>query len=219
MTDTGARARAGGRRYAGLAPAERALLRRRALLDAALDRFGTDGYAATSVKQLCRTSALTERYFYESFRDRETCLRELYLELADDLTAVTGTAVAQAGEGSDAAAERGLAAFVGYLTEDPRRARVVLVEVVGVSPALEEARYGVLAGFADMITAVLVGAGVEPTQREALAGVALAGAVNHLLVDRLMSGGEQDPAMLVEVCVTLFSAARSRFADERTAGR
>ncbi|WP_137723778.1 TetR/AcrR family transcriptional regulator [Prescottella subtropica] len=203
-----------GRRYAGLDPAERTRVRRSALLDAALECFGTGGYASTSVKQICREAGLTERYFYESFQDRAACLHDLYVELTDRLRTLTADAVTGAGEGDDAPA-RGLAAFVGYLTEDARRAKVVLVEVVGVAPGLEDTRYRVLGGFADMITPLLVGAGTMPDARDALTGVALAGAVNHLLVDWLLGGGRQDPELLVSVCETLFSAARTRLAVER----
>lgn len=208
-----------GRHYSGMSPEQRIQARRQALLGSSLQLFGTAGYAATSVKALCREAGLTERYFYESFRDREACLHSLYGELTHELRTVTVAAVAEAGEEVEEIARRGLSAFVGYLTDDPRRARVVLIEVVGVSPALEAVRHGVLSEFADVINRVLTGAAPDDAVqvRETLTGVALAGAVNHLLVDWLMGGRKQEPALLVDVCATLFSAAQERLASERTA--
>lgn len=201
-----------GRRYQGLTWQERTHARRAAILDAGLEMFGTLGYAASSVKKICGAAGLTERYFYESFTDRESCLAELYTALVDQMRAATLAAVESGPTDVDAAAQAGLQAFIGYLTEDPRRARVVLVEVVGVSPGMEQRRHGVLAEFADTVTAVWAASRTEPlTQKERSTAVALVGGVNHLLVDWLMTGGAQRPSELVDVCATLFTAARQRF--------
>ena len=58
------------RTYGGVSGEDRAAARRARLLDAGLERFGTDGWAATGVKDICREAGLTDRYFYESFDDR-----------------------------------------------------------------------------------------------------------------------------------------------------
>ncbi|MEB3031376.1 TetR/AcrR family transcriptional regulator [[Mycobacterium] nativiensis] len=200
-----------GRTYQGLALQERRSQRRAAIVAAGLEVFGTLGYAASSVKTICGVAGLTERYFYESFTDRESCLTEVYSQLVEQMGAATRAAVEAADADVDAQAQAGLRAFIGYLTDDPRRARTVLVEVVGVSPAMEQRRHGVLAGFADLIVAVWAASRSEPlTQRERLTAVALVGAVNHLLVDWLMTGGGQSSAELADICATLFSAARDR---------
>ncbi|MFD4461226.1 TetR/AcrR family transcriptional regulator [Nocardia sp. NPDC058480] len=200
------------RRYTGLAPVERTRQRRIALLEAALDRYGVDGYQATSVKRLCQQAALTERYFYESFGDREECLAALYDRLVHDMRSATLAAMAEATEAgaSDIATivRSGLAGFVNYLTEDPRRARVVLVEVVGVSPAMEQRRHGVLREFADIVMNVWSAMEAEQTpQARHLTAVALVGAVNHLLVYWLMAGRQEDPDELTATCASLFTAA------------
>lgn len=83
-----------GRRYSGLDADQRTRQRRDAILAAALELFGTNGYAATSVKQICREAALTERYFYESFTDRHACLVALYSDLAQEMSTATTTAIA-----------------------------------------------------------------------------------------------------------------------------
>lgn len=199
------------RRYQGLTAQERASQRRAAIVAAGLEVFGTLGYAASSVKTICGVAGLTERYFYESFSDRESCLAEVYSQLVEQMRAATLAAVEAAAADADARARAGLGAFIGYLTDDPRRARTVLVEVVGVSPAMEQRRHGVLAEFAGIIAVVWSSLRAEPLkQREKLTAVALVGAVNHLLVDWLMTGGGQSPAELTEVCAGLFAAARER---------
>lgn len=209
-----------GRNYSGLGPDERVRRRRTAVLAAALDLFGTQGYAPTSVKQICQGAGLTERYFYASFRDRHACLVGLYGELTRDLRSATTAAIDRSADGGlDAVITSGLAAFVDFLTADPRRARVVLIEVVGVSPELEASRHRVLREFAELVTTVWSST-IEPaagapgqariTDVQRLTAVGLVGAVNHLLADWLLSGRENDPAMLVEVCTALFSAAHAK---------
>ncbi|GGK62116.1 TetR/AcrR family transcriptional regulator [Nocardia camponoti] len=198
-----------GRRYSGMDAEERTRARRSALLDAALEMFGTGGFTSATVKQICAKAALTERYFYESFRDRETCLTALYTELVGELTVATNEAISAAAPGIESAIHAGLGAFVGYLTDDPRRARVILIEVVGVSPELEELRHGVLRAFADVIGAVWAAEpDTDPDDEDSrLTAVALSGAVNNLLVDWLMTGRQQTPDVLTRVCTRLFAAA------------
>lgn len=202
--------RPAGRRYSGRTPAERVEQRRTALLDAALELFGTQGYAVGSVKQLCGLAGLTERYFYESFRDREACLAALYDELASRLEERTLAALRATGPGLDELIGAGLAGFIGYLTEDPRRARVVLIEVVGVSAAMEQRRHAVLGDYAELVAGLWSSARARPmTEHERLTCVALVGGVNHLLVDWLLGGRTHDPRRLVEVCTGLFTAIRA----------
>lgn len=210
MTQTTAKQRRQGRRYSGRDASERTQQRRRAMLDAALELFAEQGYPATSVKQICRQAGLTERYFYESFRDRHACLVTLYGELADQMRATTIAAIDDAsGLDIDAVTRRALSAFVDYLISDPRRAKVVLLEVVGVSADLEERRHTVLRNFAELaITVWLDQAGSAPTNQQRLATVGLVGAVNHLLVDWLHRGQKEKPQELVEICSTLFLATR-----------
>ncbi|MFZ2530612.1 MAG: TetR/AcrR family transcriptional regulator [Rhodococcus sp. (in: high G+C Gram-positive bacteria)] len=205
---TTARERSGGRRYSGLAAEDRTRARRVAIIDAALEEFGTTGFAATSVKQICTAAGLTERYFYESFRDRQACLTELYGTLVTELRAATAAAIAAADD-TESAILGGLTAFVEYLTDDPRRARVILIEVVGVSPEVEELRHAVLRAFSDLIRSVWsTEQGVDvDDERTRLTAIALSGAVNNLLVDWMMSGRQQPPLVLAEVSATLFVSA------------
>ncbi|MFD4180381.1 TetR/AcrR family transcriptional regulator [Rhodococcus sp. NPDC058514] len=200
---------AAGRRYAGLDAGQRAAARRAAILAAALELFGTNGYAATSVKQICGAADLTERYFYESFTDRHASLKEVYVDIIDEVRRATLAALGELDLPTEELAARGLSAFVTTLTDDPRRAQIVLIEVVGVSPELEKCRHDVLREFADLIGTVWfaeVRAGV-PRDFVRLTAIALVGAVNHLLVDWLLGGREQDPGDLVAVCVALFVAS------------
>lgn len=202
-----------GRRYGGLDPTERMRQRRAAILEAATDLFAVTGYRNTSVKQICDKAGLTQRYFYESFTDKEAALVSVYDELAGQMRADTlsGIEAATVPDDRDVVTEYGLAAFIGNLTDDTRRAQIVLIEVVGVSPQLETRRHAVLHEFADLVTHTWLGH-TDPTSRQRLVAVALVGGVNHLLVDWLLSGKPQQPGELVQACVTLFAGARQQLA-------
>lgn len=213
MADRAANRQGRGSRYSGLDAAERTHQRRTALLAAALELFATQGYPATSVKQICRQAGLTERYFYESFSDRHACLAALYGELADQMRIATAAAADEAADlDTDEVTRRALSAFVDYLASDPRRARVVLIEVVGVSAELEGRRHAVLRSFAELTTTVWLGrtGRARPTTPQRLAAIGLVGAVNHLLVDWLHRGQKETREELVGICSTLFSAVRCR---------
>ncbi|MET7784488.1 MULTISPECIES: TetR/AcrR family transcriptional regulator [Streptomyces] len=119
--------------------AQRQQERRTRLIQAGLDLFGTVGYASVSVKQACSHAGLTERYFYESFRDREDLLTGVYNELIATIRAETAQAAAAAAPDVDAQLRAGLEVFIRTLAGDARMARVVLIEVVAPAPA---SKYG-----------------------------------------------------------------------------
>ncbi|NLE81585.1 MAG: TetR/AcrR family transcriptional regulator [Rhodococcus sp.] len=199
-----------GRRYSGLEPEERKAARRRALTAAAIQLFGTQGYTSTTVKQICQEADLTQRYFYESFKDREACLTAVYEGVIAEVTGLTLAAIDDASQFEDMAL-MGVTAFVHHFTADPLQAQIVMIEVVGVSPDLEKTRYKVLSDFADLVGTVWLQNVSNVDRRVAFTvAVGMVGAVNHLLVDWLLSGRKQDPAELIAVCVALFEAARDR---------
>ncbi len=205
-----------GRRYGGRDAAQRQQERRTRLVQAGLDLFGTAGYASVSVKQVCSHAGLTERYFYESFRDREDLLAGVYNELIATIMAETAAAAAAAAPDIDAQLRAGLEVFIRTLAGDARKARLVLIEVVGASPRLEVRRREVLHEFAALIAAV-VGPPPDPEapsdRRLAMTVMSLVGGVNELLVDWTL--GHQDATVdeLIDLCHTLFVAAYRTISD------
>ncbi|HET6290833.1 MAG TPA: TetR family transcriptional regulator, partial [Amycolatopsis sp.] len=62
------------RRYSGKTADERRAERRLALLGAALDIWQEQGWAAVTMRGVCARANLTDRYFYESFANRDVLL-------------------------------------------------------------------------------------------------------------------------------------------------
>lgn len=183
--------------YGGVSAEARREQRRLALIDAGLTLFGTEGYPNAPVKKICDEAGLTQRYFYESFTDREALLDAVYRSCVDALRESAGAAaltyLAQIPEvtaGGPVPADRipGLAhtafgAFLETLTADPRRARVVLIEVVGVSPDLEKLRIGAIHSWAEMILGFAARPERPASAEDRLAAIGLVGAITQLLVD------------------------------------
>jgi AcrR family transcriptional regulator len=174
-----------GRRYAEKTAPERRADRRSRLLAAAVDAFGTGGYRAASIEQLCADAGISTRNFYEEFSNRE----DLLVALHDDLNARALMAVVEAladvdPDDLELRARLGVEAYFRVMTEDRRWARIALVESVGVSPAAEAHRRAAIDRFAEVIrieTTRLAAAGVIGERDYALTSVALVGAINGLI--------------------------------------
>ena len=137
-----------GRSWRGQSPSERREARRRRLLDAALELFGTSGYAASSLTALCAAANVSPRHFYELYDGREQLLAELFDEIADEMARAVREAQACAPLTPEGRIRAGLRAALSHQTEDPRRARVLQIEAVGVTPWLEQHRRESIARFA-----------------------------------------------------------------------
>lgn len=192
-----------GRVYGGRSEPERRADRRARLLAAALELFGTEGWASTTIERICATASVATRSFYEEFASREAALLAVYQGV---MTGVIGEVVprvaALRGSPEDQIRE-GLTGYVAYVTEDPRRARVAHHEV-RLAGALEHHRRATMRRFADLI----VQQGRLPEPGGHILGLALAGAVSEVLVD-WVAQAEPRPATgpLVDVLVELFAGA------------
>ncbi|MFI1722830.1 TetR/AcrR family transcriptional regulator [Streptomyces sp. NPDC020489] len=175
-------------RYGGKTAEERQALRRRRFLEAALQLFGdTPGYRNTTVAALSEAAGLSTRQFYEEFRTLEDVLAALHLQVNGWAEEAVLAAVADA----DALplAERAAAIFRAYsanVTADPRRIRITFVEIIGVSPRMEEQRLARRAGWIDLLCAeanAAVARGEAAPRDYRLPAAAFIGAVNGLLHD------------------------------------
>lgn len=139
------------RPWRGVSPEDRVAERRARLLEAALETFSAKSFKATTVRDICREAGLTERYFYESFKSKEALLGALAWQIIGDFLADAAPSVALAGTDLDATIEGAMRAVVMSLTSDPRRARILFVETVGISPDAEAARRKAIASLVGVI--------------------------------------------------------------------
>ncbi|MET7383540.1 helix-turn-helix domain-containing protein [Streptomyces sp. NPDC005526] len=182
------RLRAPTGRYGGKSAAERQAERRQRFLAAALRLFGdTPGFRSTTVAALSEAAGLSTRQFYEAFRTLEDVLAALHLQVNDWAEQAVRDALAGAGELS--LPERVAVLFHAYaasVTADPRRIRITFVEIIGVSPRLEEQRLARRSRWVDLICAEARAAaarGDAAPRDYRLAATAFIGSVNGLLHD------------------------------------
>lgn len=105
-------------RWSGVPLQDRQTLRRDELITAGVTLLGDAGGPALTVRAVCRTSGLTERYFYESFTDRDDFVRAVYDDVCNRAMATLMTATTPR-----EAVER----FVALMVDDPVRGRVLLL--------------------------------------------------------------------------------------------
>jgi AcrR family transcriptional regulator len=127
------------RQYRGITAAQRQAERRERLMEAGLELFGTAGYARTSIRTVSAAASLNSRYFYESFTSREDLLYAVYQRIVTDIFTRAAAAVTHE-HTLEAQARAGLHAGWTAATADRRKARIVAIEVVGVSDRLEKLR-------------------------------------------------------------------------------
>ena len=105
-------------RWSGVPLQDRQTLRRDELITAGVGLLGGAAGPALTVRAVCRASGLTERYFYESFTDRDEFVRAVY-----DHVCTTAMSALTTSETPRDAVER----FVTLMVDDPVRGRVLLI--------------------------------------------------------------------------------------------
>ena len=129
--------------YAGKSASDRASERVHRLLDAALDLFGTRGYASTTIELLCSRSNVSTRSFYSEVGGRPELLKMLVTRLNDAGSAAAVAALNNsAGRTITETVAAGIRAYLGETCANRRTARVCYVEIVGVSTDIEQWRSG-----------------------------------------------------------------------------
>jgi AcrR family transcriptional regulator len=131
-----------GRLYAGKSLADRRSEQRERILLAARDVFAARGYGGAAIDDIVARARVSRTTFYMFFESKEECLLAVHRLGLERIGAVVAAAAAR----SD---ERGLAppaliraevrAVLAAYAEDPAMARILLVEIVGATPAAERA--------------------------------------------------------------------------------
>ena len=124
--DTAAR-----RRFRGVPAEERQIQRRAQFIDAGFEIFGTVGFHAAGVRMLCNAAKLTERYFYESFDNRDALFDAVYEVATGRLRAAFLAALERAtSDDGITLARAALRATLKTCRDDPRLTRILFVEAL-----------------------------------------------------------------------------------------
>ena len=178
-------------RWSGVPLEDRQVLRRDELIAAGVQLLGGEGGPAVTVRAVCRETGLTERYFYESFTDRDEFVRAVY----DDVCARAMSALMSATTPREAV-ER----FVALMVDDPVRGRVLLL-APAVEPVLVRSGAEWMPSFIDLLQRKVTQIG-DPVRQKMIA-TSLIGGLTALftayLDGRLAASREQ----FIDYCVEM----------------
>ena len=195
-----------GRPYGGITHEARTAERRSALIAAGTRVFGTVGFRKATVRAICREAGLNDRYFYAAFESADALLRSTYEHHAERLQGNLQRAIEAHADQLDARVNAGLEAFFSFL-RDACAARVLLLEVMGVSTATDATYQRHISAFAKQVIS-----SASPAIRNALGdradqriiGLALVGAMINAGTAWLLSGYRDPQETMVRNCSKVF---------------
>jgi AcrR family transcriptional regulator len=169
--------------------------RRGRILRALATCMAAKGYQATTTADIASTARVSKTVVYAHFRDKETCLLELYSRANDKVLATVRAAQEQARADDLPWRDRlrvGIGAYLGTLAAGPAVAWAALVEVQAAGPPALALRRGMIDRYVDLLCEVADGLVVEqpdevrPVGRNLL--VAAVGGINELMLARVERG-------------------------------
>ena len=195
--------------YGGVKANLREEERRKKLIEAGLEAFGTRGYVKTNIKMICGIAGLTERYFYESFRNKEDLLCAVYRELIDEGQRDSVAAL----EDSDGlpleTAFRALRMFYQRFQHDPRRAQIQLFEILGVSQNIDKEYQNAMRLLADIVRLFLCKVFPhihEEILKKSMIPTGLAGSIIMIAHEWVLGGFVTPLDDIISQCTDLFVA-------------
>jgi AcrR family transcriptional regulator len=171
-------------------PEDRVLERRERLMQAALQLFGTQGYANTTIETLCSEAKVTTRHFYQVFSSREELLLAVYNQITEELQVSLFSAMMAERQGLQEKMQQVIHALVNNYLTDSRRAQIGVLEVVGASAIVEKRRREVIHGIAIHLEQFMNALAAEnqlPQRNYHWLAVALVGGINELMAEWLMN--------------------------------
>lgn len=182
-------------RWSGVPLADRQALRRDQLLAAGVRVLGDADGAPLTVRAVCRQADLTERYFYESFSDRDQFVRAVY----DDVGTRAMAALASAHTAREAVEQ-----FVALMVDDPILGRVLLLGPE-TEPALTRSGSKWMPNFIALLQHKLTRLG-DPV-RQQLVATSLIGGLTGLFSAYLNGRLSADRGQFIDFCVDMLVTA------------
>jgi AcrR family transcriptional regulator len=178
-------------RWSGVPLEDRQALRRDELVAAGVQLLGEKSGPAVTVRAACRQAGLTERYFYESFADRDEFVRAVYDDVCTRAmsTLMSATTPRQAVE-----------RFVALMVDDPVRGRVLLL-APAVEPVLVRSGAEWMPSFIDLLQRKLTQIG-DPVRQKMIA-TGLIGGLTTLFTAYLDGRLEATREQFIDYCVEM----------------
>ena len=184
-------------RWSGVPLQDRQTLRRDELVAAGVQLLGGAAGPALTVRAVCRAAGLTERYFYESFADRDEFVRAVY----DDVCSAAMSALTTADTPRDAV-ER----FVTLMVDAPVRGRVLLIAPER-EPVLAKSGAEWMPSFIDLLQRKLTR--ITDPAKQAMVATGLVGALTALFTAYLNGRLATTREQFIDYCVDMLVSRAS----------
>ena len=202
------------RSFKGLSLEVRQAERRERLMEAGLQSYGTLGYFSVTVRDVCAEAKLTERYFYESFKNSGTLFDAIFMRLVGDLQQCIVAAVMQGAPHPKQMVQLGLTAFFKRLSDDHRMTRILFIDAILVHENDAQSMYQAVRRF-DLMTQSFISLMVPKAQESmsliSLISTGLTGYVSHLATRWALSGFKETVEELLSACMVLYEALLIHF--------
>lgn len=137
--------------YGGRSAEQRKAERRTRLIDAALEIWQEQGWAAVTMRGVCARAGVIDRYFYENFADRDTLLVAVWDQVREGTIELSLASISERFHEPPLDQLRiAITAFVRSLAESPGRAQIFFGDHAG-SAVLEQRRRDTLQTTTDLL--------------------------------------------------------------------
>lgn len=138
------------RSYGGVSAEQRTAARRARLVAAGRDLLAEVGWRGTSLRAVCARAGLADRYFYQSFDNRDALLVAVCDQVMADVLAVTGERMVAAPRTYRGRVRAAADAVLDLLDREAGLVRVLLLETPD-SPVLTEHRRRMMGSLVDLL--------------------------------------------------------------------
>jgi AcrR family transcriptional regulator len=193
-------------RWSGVPRESRLALRRDNLIAAGVQLLGEDSGPSLTVRAVCRRAALTERYFYESFSDRDEFVRAVY----DDVCTKAMETLTSAKTPREAVEQ-----FVELMVDDPVRGRVLLL-APAVEPVLTQSGAEWMPNFIELLQRKLSRIGDPVLQK--MVATSLIGGLTSLFTAYLNGQLGATREQFIDYCVDMLMSTAASYVPRRELG-
>jgi AcrR family transcriptional regulator len=140
-------------------------------MDALAELTAKQGYEATKISDIVRAAGVARKTLYDNFEGKEEVFLAAFDAARDEALRRVEEATEGAGEDWRDQVEAGLAAFLGYVAEQPTLARMCMIESLSATPTTTKRYEDALETFVDLARRTLPQDGRLPdTIAETLVG-------------------------------------------------
>jgi AcrR family transcriptional regulator len=127
--------------------------KRRRIMDALAQLTAEQGYEATKISDIVKRAAVARKTLYDNFEGKEEVFLAAFDAARDEVVERVEASCAEVDGGWEETIEAGLAAFLGWIAENPNLARMCMIEALSATPATTKRYEDAMQEFVDMAEA------------------------------------------------------------------